>query len=248
VDWDYFFPNLGHFDWGFNERIGLLFSGIWEIRAYHDMYIASNGYYKDGKGKRVIDYVQPRTDEVRRFWEQTISVHPLQLVIAETHESLYELAQYWPSGSIWNFDAHHDFGYGDGSKESCGDWARRLYDEGYFDQSQYHVVYPGWRKKSPEPNLSDALPNIHVHYGMPKRLPYFRYVFICRSSVWTPSWCDDLWMEFIEYWKQYSLWTTKSHAPYAIEPRVFSEESAESCRKQMEEIMSKTNYLEGSHG
>jgi hypothetical protein len=250
VDWDYFFPNLHHFDWGFSERIPLYFNGLWEIRAYQDLYSSSNGYFKS-KRTTVMEYVQPRIEEVKSFWKTVCPVPPLGLVVAESHESLYEMASYWPSGSIWNFDAHHDFGYESDSEKNCGNWAKRLYDEGYFDgvDREYRLIYPEWRKKDPEANMPGTLPEDVIHnYGMPKKMPYFRYVFICRSSVWTPSWCDKYWMEFIEYWKEHSLWTTKSHAPYAIKPREFNEESAEACRKQFEEIMSKTNYLEGSHG
>jgi hypothetical protein len=234
VDWDYFFPNLHHFDWGFNEKLSVFFEAIWELRAYQDLYSASNGIVKD-KESRIIDYAVPRVDEVKSFWDTVCPVPPLGLVIAETHESLYEMADFWPSGSIWNFDAHHDLGYDKGEDGNCGNWAKRLFDEGYFDQSEYRIIYPKWRKKDPERTPYEVPENVVIKYGMPKRLPYFRYVFICRSSVWTPSWCDDLWMEFIEYWEYTSLWTTKSHAPFAVKPRSFNMDNAESCRKQIDE-------------
>jgi hypothetical protein len=45
-------------------------------------------------------------------------------------------------------------------------------------------------------------------------------VFICRSSCWTPSWCDDKWLAFISYFKQWPwLWDAKCFAPFVLKER-----------------------------
>jgi len=75
-------------------------------------------------------------------------------------------------------------------------------------------------------------------------------VFICRSSPWTPSWSDNYWIKFIEYFKtNYPYtWDHKMALEYALKPRPFNKEEANRLFEQTKKLIEqckKENQLNG---
>jgi len=231
VDWDYFFPDVYWFDWSQKEESMVFLEYLWPLR-YGNVHMKT--------GEEAKDIVKPDQKLLKNFWQRACPLEPsMHLCIAESHKDiLMVLENFFESSvkfSIWNFDQHHDAGY-DMEKLNCDNWVRHLRENKRL--FGYTVIYPPWRRESPE----DGEPNfVHqVFYEIPTMIypRKFEIVFTCRSSGWTPSWCDDEWIKFIEYWKRYDyLWETKSSAPYALKKRPFDYKKAEENLKKEREII-----------
>ena len=219
VDWDYFFPRIDMFDWGHRDASLLFAETIWMMRAMNFINYESLGYFKEEK--RLIHYLQPSLRGVydaERFWKKVCPRYPSQLFICESHADLYKVAKILPSCELWNFDAHHDSGYENFETVECDNWVNFLMREGCL--TSYNLVYPQYRKEFPE--SAEMKVETNFYYRIPLQLPHFRYVFICRSSSWTPSWTDACWLDLIYYWRrQPDLWSRKTVVPYVMERRKF---------------------------
>jgi len=213
IDWDYFFPDEFDFDWSHTERMAFMLEGIWLIRAYsHSM-----------KGEVAINVFNPKVPD--NFWKKVCPRKPLLLVVAESHQDLAQLI--YRGDIVYNFDAHHDCGY-QSDELDCGSWAKTE------KISEYHLVYPSWRKDAPE--IDNDLRPIIVHHDIPTELPRFHVVFVCRSSAWTPPWADKQWMEFVTYWERYpEIWENRLKSPYASKPREWDQAEAHKLQMQFEE-------------
>lgn len=236
IDWDYFFPDPEAFDWGHNETRGIMFELIWATRP-------GCRRVTEPDGPIALDVMKPDPALLNGFWERTAKGLPWGLSICESHKSLYE----WVMDGIGkpvdivNFDAHHDSGYGKAGRElDCGNWAKELSLKDKL--RSYTVVYPPWRKKESETHHAPKWAK--VLYEPPPATRY-DFVFICRSGAWTPTWHDDAWIRFIEYWKEKDgyLWDSKMYAPFALKTRSPNMEeskfNAESHLKMIEEMKRK---------
>ena len=230
VDWDYFFPDMFWFDWSLKEGSMLYLEQLWYIRY-------GNQHMKTGELAK--DIVKPDKSLLDDFWEKVCPREPyINLTITESHKDIvavldnfYSDPMQKPKFGIWNFDQHHDAGY-DMKELNCDNWVHHLWETDRL--SDYNVIYPPWRKEKIEekPKVPHAM-----HYKIPLLPDKFEFVFICRSSGWTPSWCDDEWIKFIEHWKKYDhLWLTKSSAPYALVKRKFDYEKAEYNLREEQKI------------
>jgi len=212
VDWDWMFPSTDEYDWGHSEDKAFFYDILWATRA------GSVGMTNE---KRAIDHVLPE-ERLNGFWKRTLDGHPMFLAIVDSHKGLYEWlkANKATQADVVNFDAHHDFGYGRSKQLDCGNWARLGMDEGLI--RSYRVVYPPWRKEDPEEDPRPKVPK-SCRFELSTELPpkdAYDAVFICRSSCWTPSWCDDKWLAFISYFKQWPwLWDAKCFAPFVLKER-----------------------------
>lgn len=228
VDWDYFFPNSGAYDWGFCESHPFMMEMVWGHR------VASRNMRHPERSA----VTEMRARGFEGFWEKIQFSNEPMLVIAESHKELHMvLDQYIRADSVINFDAHHDIAYRSNKGAlDCGSWASHAFKDKLF--KKYELVYPEWRKEQPESNnIFTFAPkklqeNTKVHYGMPN-LPKFGAVFICRSSSWTPSWCDDKWLEFIYWWKDKHpfSWETKAAADFVLKMRQPALPEAEKMEK-----------------
>lgn len=236
VDWDYFFPNADPYDWGHKEEL-IFLETIWPMRW-------SGVNLQNGRVAK--NEFRPSMVRLDAFWHKLFTVKgimlPHYLVVTESHKDLYQVITEFKfskcdSVKVWNYDAHHDMGYDSTSKvPACDNWAKLLLDKGKL--SAYTVVYPDWRRREPESDIS-KLTGLWVNYSDDEVvLPaYFNVVFICRSSAWTPSWHDDAWMDFIEYWEQadIELWEGKMGCEYALKPRKFNTSQAKELERQINE-------------
>jgi len=243
IDWDYFFPDNFQFDWAMDDKKFIFYEMIWPLRWGH-MHFKTKQFAKD--------IYHPDQQLLNGFLDKILTnSKPSLLSIAESHSDIQHLIELFPAKvHIYNFDQHHDIYYGnelpkEESQLNCGNWV------GYFlDQIEsYHLFYPPWRKSNPE-HKDDKLLYAEVSYSIPKDPPEFHMVFICRSSPWTPSWSDNYWIKFIEYFKtNYPYtWNHKIALDYALEPRPFDKEEADRMFKQTKKMMNqleKENQLNG---
>lgn len=207
VDWDYFFPSMQEYDWNMKEEL-LFYEFLWETRYYHI-----------GLKNRKPAY-ETMIPNYWGFFKKVLANSDIkQVVITDSHKDIRFYTDRGVS-EIWNFDQHHDCGYGaaDDEKElDCGNWASWLLN----DISSYHLVYPKWRKDISEENLPE---NVDVHFGIPDEIISFDTIFICRSSCFTPSWCDFYFLDFINYLRVH--YTNIKATAFALRPRKFSIETA----------------------
>ena len=108
---------------------------------------------------------------------------------------------------IVNFDAHHDLGYDQesrqrGSKFACDNWALRLLQDGVVQN--YTLVYPDWRQGDLAELTAEAQTQLLRDLGsIGNRCKIVRWsefegqperpvqgVFLCRSGCWVPP-CYD---------------------------------------------------------
>lgn len=208
VDWDYFLPDLSGFDWGMNEEKGFFYEMIWLTRYRNRCMLTGQKAYEI-----MLDY--------EGFWKDLLGGKTVRrIAITDSHK---ELSYFLNSESdVYNFDQHHDFGYGQLEKLDCGNWARLSM------LNTYALIYPKWRMERPEtmkPNGIDIFYN-HQAVMLPDKIDL---VFVCRSSCWTPSWLDNCWLDFIEELEDFAphAWKNKIFAADLLKPRYFSQEVAD---------------------
>lgn len=231
VDWDYFFPDTAEFDWGHRETV-FFNEAIWSLRASCVGLISH---------KPALTAMRPRK-QFRTFWNSLVdALPPDHLIVAESHLSL--LAGMRQAGvrdaTVWNFDAHHDLGYGM-KEENCGNWAKVAFEEGRM--AEYKLVYPQWRAGLPESadgtvHAPDGL-QFEYFFEMPE-IEQIDVIFICRSGSWTPTWCDASWFEFIHFFKREWpwLWNMMQYSEMAMKRRSPNLKEAREIRKQHAEML-----------
>lgn len=195
VDWDYFFPIIEQgaesfmYDWGRSESPLFMQGFIWNQRA--------SSFMASGLDLPTVN------DEWRTFWDGFRFEDGAKLYVADSHAFAAEprlLHKYTRGGSIWNFDAHHDCGYSeewkmpDDGAITCDMWLA-IYT--HF-KARTHVVYPKWRDWREMEQTAALNPHMRcTDNGSIGRDGMFGDVFICRSSAWTPPWCDEMFDEFV---------------------------------------------------
>lgn len=228
LDWDYFFPDNFDFDWQMAENNYVFYEIIWSIRwgnmNYKTKQLAKDVYHPD-----------------RELYSQFINivlnycVDPLLIGITDSHSNIsaiFESLNFIKKFSVWNFDQHHDFWYGETEVPEyncdCGNWVKYYWNK----IKEYHLVYPAWRKKFPEPNFKKYSKYFNsIDYSIPHNiLPEFDVIFICRSSPWTPSWSDYLWMELLNELESrfpYAWDNARIQNDFAMKERQFNKDEAE---------------------
>jgi len=198
VDWDYFFPDLIPYDWGHKE-VPFFKEAIWSLRASNRNLFT---------GAYALDEVSPRGLE--SFWEKFSLDGVTFLSITDSHVDLAFILRELSFGpyDIYNCDQHHDLGYsyGQPSGYDCGNWAYRVlqHEVESLKVNSYNLIYPSWRLERPEHLEMESVDSrVKIFYEIPKDLPSFDFVFICRSSAWTPSWADNHWLQFIHWWSDH---------------------------------------------
>lgn len=149
------------------------------------------------------------------FWDRFCFSRGVKLYVAESHKDIISVMQHMADKvDVLNVDAHHDIIYRRGQKDDCGNWVAAAHRQELL--SSYSLVYPAWRKKTPEFNVVTESPkNLLVttkgpaislrrfmpSYALPDASMTFDAVFVCRSGAWTPSWSDDKFEELINQWR-----------------------------------------------
>ena len=194
VDWDFFFPDIAPYDWGHQES-QLFYEAIWITRCSSINLLTR---------ELAVDKMVPDRSLLEEFWGRMVKGKPKQLFISDSHLDLYKVLEKIGPCLIDNYDAHHDFGYSDKFKDvDCGNWALRAWERGL--NPSYRLFYPGWRRESPE-KIPEWYPRdeegdlFPIFHGLNISPNHYDYIFICRSSAWTPTWSDPEWMKFIRHW------------------------------------------------
>lgn len=219
VDWDSFFPDTLHYDWGHNEQSAMFFEMLWATRP---------GSVNMKTGKTAIEEIVP--SGWQGFWDR-LDTTPSTIVIAESHHDLFRVLETHGirGARIWNLDAHHDLGYSNGAEPSCENWAAHALKRGMA--SEYNLVYPEWRRGSPEnkPTMA-SLPRPRYGVGDLRFSP--QMLFVCRSGCFSPTWADREWLEFVSGLKRFVSWQWKIALPYAMKERSPNRAEAEDLARQ----------------
>ncbi len=235
IDWDFFFNNIEEFDWGHNEENAIFYEWVWQTRAFNRGMLT---------GKIAGDYIRPNIPD--NFWQQIVQNVPKHLCICDSHSEMDRFLSYiGGKHRVVNFDMHHDFGYRtSNAKLDCGNWALMGMMKGRI--SEYNLIYPEWRKGSPETEEHLTLDRflekeVKIFYGPSayKEFPeQFDAIFICRSSCWCPSWADKDFINFVQYWKKYkTLWRNKLCAEWTIRERKFDFELAKKMDLEAQKVL-----------
>lgn len=193
VDWDYFLPFCTDrkYDWGHGEGNPLFYEFMWGVRAMP----------WPGQNPKDNPFNAVRVDgkRVRDFWGKVLKPGlPVFACVADSHKTIAEFMKTVKSPlHVINFDAHHDCGYDQGTKHlDCATWGAVLRRQRKI--KMHTLVYPEWRRREPE-NGEGKHPHSlvdEVIYGdWPHEPIAADFVFVCRSSCWMPSWCDQEWMD-----------------------------------------------------
>jgi hypothetical protein len=231
IDWDFVFPDVLDYDWGHKETI-LFLEALWQFRVGQRNLVT---------GALAEEDVVVNEDRFSLLQTVVSIIFPISICIAESHASIVPFLDSFVKMNpfvkdmadgmeIWNFDAHHDLGYGTKDLE-CGNWTVHL--DKILPISKYNVVYPAWRRETPEGFLGDKKPRFEYayHYSDNRKVPVWVgriaapiLLFVCRSGAWTPPWQDKRWVEFIKIIKMNhpSAFRNKSYADYALKARKFN--------------------------
>lgn len=231
VDWDYFFPDIGKYDWGHTEN-PFFKNEIWFLRC------ASRNIHT---GEYAINEANPRAEEVGAFWENVLKTPAEAIYIGDSHAEIIGFIEKITANTeagaaiqVTNYDQHHDLYYsetppGQNTEAECDNWASHLLTR--HPASQYQIVYPRWRENTPEdrPNIPGA--SIEVHTA-PLAPAAYDAIFVCRSSAWCPPWADEEFITFISRLiaKTGEEATTEINE-YAITPRHPTKEEALELRE-----------------
>lgn len=236
VDWDYFFENPSDdmsdpqnllYDWGHSENwSSAMLATFWTHRA--------GAFMRSGVPLPHVN------DEWRTFWDRFRFAKGATLYLADSHMYAADDPLYTPMmQEIWNFDAHHDCGYGENSVQrvldrygvDCGDWMVAYGMHGV----RLKVRYPRWRTlafkretgKHIEIEVSRRFDN-----GKPMKHRLFHNIFLCRSGAWTPPWDDDRFEAFIALCPVKKVVRMEDYPP-----REFSLKAAQAYAEQMDELL-----------
>lgn len=197
VDWDFFFPYPehdphGYYDWGHQES-PFFINDVWTIRAA--------AFLDRGQDLPVVD------QSWKHFWHEFRFTAEATLTYGESHAWAADPRMVADITEVWNYDAHHDCGYGQwatvlppllkGGEFNCGNWMIRY----ILDNVKTHVRYPGWRSFSEDEDSRATLEpttKAMAFTDEPSDLPVFDYIYVCRSGAWTPPWTDDDFMAFLD--------------------------------------------------
>jgi hypothetical protein len=229
IDWDYFFSDQSNFDWSMNENNFLYYDFIWSTRA---------GAWHMVTKEKALDVMVANQEVLKGFWDKVCPHRPLSFIVAESHLMLFHYlkAMNLRNCSITNFDAHHDCGYHKNIKDiHCGNWVYHGIKKKYI--GDYKLIYPEWRVKSPEPTPTfGAFTFGNLASVKPEE---YDIVFVCRSSCWTPSWCDDEWLKFINArpcLERLVLPQPFKEESWLLTPRKLNMEEAKKAAEQQDEI------------
>jgi len=227
VDWDFFFPDVVQFDWGHSEDSPWFYEVLWPLRWGNRALLD-----RDVLARKVM---WPRRSH-ETFLKKVLRKKYCGFVaVTESHKDLYAVLRNNLNNSvnIYNYDQHHDCGYTERDNEevNCGNWGWHLKCRGVI--KNFFQVYPDWRKEVKE---SDPPKWVNVNYESDKiPLPKFDSVFVCRSSCWTPSWADKMWLRFIDPLRKMDA--RFASAPYALKRRDFNLKQAIEQARDLEKEM-----------
>ena len=203
IDWDYFIDatydeRLMSFPDGGNEAIGSGLSNyVWSMR-YGDTRIQRDAGYIN----RAIEDMYIRLDELDIIKRAILNVKlSTRIVFADSHVDIYEFLTEKQSVAcrqfnIFNIDHHSDC-YNIGGELNCGSWVNRLDDDSYI--SKYVWIK---NEDSGEEKINTTLKNCKARETSNINTVdnvVWDYIFICRSSVWSPPHLDKHFNELYHF-------------------------------------------------
>jgi hypothetical protein len=187
VDFDYFFPTYQPgehpdwplYDWGSGEGGILGQPGIqamlWQARGAAFLRAQKPLPTTDGRELG--------------FWGRFQFAPDTRVYVAESHSQVAQPDVIRGITEVWNFDAHHDAGYGGDGWDivnrgyvTCEDWMAAYYLKG----AQRHVRYPDWLNwPAREPTTVIPLTSRRTDTGEP------------MPTRFVPPWLDETFTRFV---------------------------------------------------
>lgn len=185
VDYDYFFPNAGDYDWGHSEMYSLnLVNFLWQIRELNCKIFDS----ENNRSIACIDYIAD-VKLIDSFWNNFTFHSKTTVSICLSHAEIMHYMKKNPI--VYNFDAHHDY-YNEKMPLHCGNWVAYAIEKFELKINNYHIIYPEWRKQRCDSLLLRLNAN-NIYYTIPENMPVFDHIFICKSPTFCPPWSDNAW-------------------------------------------------------
>lgn len=187
IDFDYFvnptpLQRARFFPDGGREMNDLLNTIVWS-GAYSQSEIVARKFPNE---KSLLD-VELLTKPLKKVHDIIMSQKGISCMVADSHAHAYAFIQDNYDGSVtelYNVDFHHDT-YNVGEEVNCGNWLRRLLDEGIVDKA-YWV-------NQPDSEMGDNLAKVIPFSKLPKT--GYDLVYVCRSGWWTPPHMDEAFIE-----------------------------------------------------
>lgn len=216
IDWDFFIyngqqdkyargtkvPGWQLFDWGHNEGHGAFLQDVlWITRVC--------GAAAGGIDLMTLASVETAGLSIDEFLDVLLKRYEIagDCVGAYGDSHLQAYQRLTGAEALLMFDAHHDLGYGPrGDTIDCGSWLGQwLVND---PRRRATIVHPPWlnyRKWREDVERASYYPNVQHQVSVYswgqwretqfRRRPTITKIHLCRSSAWTPPWCDKQFAE-----------------------------------------------------
>ena len=119
--------------------------------------------------------------------QKGFKITPNTLVgVGWSHKEAYDFFKGCKSKTIYNFDAHHDCGYGPKKELDCGNWLEKLYKATKVKVIQ---VYPKWR------DVKESKPQIKIKKQTFQSINIkpieVEALYLAQSPAWVPPHFDE---------------------------------------------------------
>lgn len=215
IDWDYFIEATA------KQRCTLFPDGGSEnIPSYIQKYVWSSHYINPE-----LENITVKKQELDLL-KEILSQNVQSVMITDSHKHIYDFIidnlDYDECNDIdiTNIDFHHDlYGINDKSRDlDCGNWAVKLIQE-------YNCSYSWVNQNDSDKHLDDNdFININEITLNDIKNDDFDYIYICKSSMWSPPHLDKYFNEMFENFLH------KSEIEVIYEPNVFNDRFDESLQ------------------
>lgn len=201
IDWDYFIDcsiaeRHSLFPDGGNENISLDLSNIIWYTRYSET-IAKKNYGLVARNIQDISVLEDDFDFIKNNITQNMSYFTV-IQFADSHSAIYNFLKQYISDDdsldIYNIDHHCDY-YNIGNSLNCGNWINKLDADNNIDS----LTWIANKDSDLKVDNSSLNCTVSICTDLKKSLPAdieWDFIFICRSSVWSPPHLDKRFNEF----------------------------------------------------
>lgn len=162
-----------------------------EMSMSMNAFVWSQLYASAEVYKEPIEKVSCDMEKVSLASDCVLKTKKKACMIADSHSYAYTFIKgLVPNGmsvDVYNIDFHHDtFETGAKDEVNCGNWLRRLHEDGTVK----NIYWSGHE----DSNLDDKLSCVSPMAIKDVCAKDFQYVFLCRSSWWSPPHLDKVFI------------------------------------------------------
>lgn len=111
-------------------------------------------------------------------------------MVADSHRHAYDFIKEYGDGdvTIYNVDFHHDCLMTGNGEVHCGNWVRKLMDEGIAKKVYWVGRKDSVKKDKPKTVSLLSFSDLPASYDL---------IFVCRSGWWTPPHLDTAFIDYL---------------------------------------------------